>query len=108
MRTPIGYSALIERYRLPALPLGQYALLDTAIKGRRHQQQGGQWQELFEPNYSPEGTLAGHLQFALRYEGVNLQVLALLFAEALSAFAHRLVQIPLIPMSTAKACLCSA
>jgi hypothetical protein len=82
MRTPIGYSALIERYRLAALPLGQSALIDTAIKGRRHQQQGGQWQGLFEPNYSPEGTLAGHLQFALRYEGVNLQVLALLFAQA--------------------------
>ncbi len=29
---------------------------------------------------------------------------ALLFAEALSAFAHRLVQIPLIPMWTAMAC----
>src|SRR5690606_4042457 len=32
--------------------------------------------------YEPEASLSGQLQFALRYEGVNLQVLALLFEQA--------------------------
>lgn len=35
----------------------------------------------FEPRYRPKPTLAAHLQFALRYEGLNLEVLALLFAK---------------------------
>lgn len=34
---------------------------------------------LFESKYRPKPTLAGNLQFALRYEGLNLEVLALLF-----------------------------
>jgi hypothetical protein len=35
----------------------------------------------FEPAYRPDDTLTGHLQFALKYEGVNLHVLELLFAQ---------------------------
>jgi Fic family protein len=80
MPTPLGYSELIERYQLRALPLATVAMLDTGIKGRQFRQQGGQQIELFEPKYQPENNLQGHLQFALRYEAVNLQVLALLFA----------------------------
>lgn len=79
MPTPLGYNALIDRYQLRTLPLGQAAMLDTGIKGRQLRQQGGEQIALFEPSYQPEDTLTGHLQFALRYEGVNLQVLALLF-----------------------------
>jgi Fic family protein len=81
MATPLGYSALMARHRLRALPLTQVAELSTGIKGRQLRQQGEQTVELFEPNYEPEDSLVGHLQFALRYEGVNLQVLALLFAQ---------------------------
>ncbi len=81
MISPIGYSELIGHYRLPALPLTQSSVIDTSIKGRQLRQQGGECIEAFEPNYSPDDTLAGHLQFALRYEGVNLQILALLFAQ---------------------------
>ena len=33
----------------------------------------------FAPRYRPKPTLTGDLQFALRYEGLNLEVLALLF-----------------------------
>ena len=81
MTSSVGYSALIDHYKLASLPLGKSTLIDTRIKGRQLRQQGGDWVEAFEPKYTPEDTLVGHLQFALRYEGVNLQVLALLFAE---------------------------
>ncbi len=81
MLQQIGYSQLITRYRLGALPLAEEAQLASDVKGRDSRQQGGRHLNLFEPKYQPEDTLAGHLQFALRYEGVNLQVLALLFAE---------------------------
>jgi len=77
----IGYSQLITRYRLRALPLAEEAQLASDVRGRGNRQHGGCRLNLFEPKYQPEDTLAGHLQFALRYEGANLQVLALLFAE---------------------------
>ncbi len=81
MTSTIGYAALIERYGLAVLPLSQRAVIDSSIKGRQLRQLGEERIEAFEPKYSPDDTLVGHLQFALRYEGVNLQVLALLFAQ---------------------------
>jgi Fic family protein len=81
MTQQLGYSLLISRYGLRALPLTEEARLASDIKGRDSRQQGDRRLNLFEPKYQPEDTLAGHLQFALRYEGVNLQVLALLFAQ---------------------------
>ena len=79
MPTPLGYQWLIERYALRTLPLDECAYVANIRGGRQSAQQGGQIVHRFEPNYDPGETLAGQLQFALRYEGVNLQVLALLF-----------------------------
>lgn len=75
----IGYSYLIECYQLEALPLDLVVKIDSAIRGRSTTTIGGQLTLVMEPKYQPESTTVGHLQFALRYEGVNLHVLALLF-----------------------------
>jgi hypothetical protein len=80
--TSIGYQRLIDRYKLPALPLTQVARIDTRVKSRKSQTDGTVEQLLFESQYAPEATFEGDLQFALRYEGVNLEVLALLFAQS--------------------------
>ena len=77
----VGYSQIIEQYQLEALPLLASARIDTAVKGRDQRQMGQEQLMLFEPRYQPESTLTGQLQFALRYEGINLQVLALLFEQ---------------------------
>jgi len=77
---PVGYSVLVEQYHLPVLKQEVSSYLDSRIKGRQRQQMGGQWLELFALNYQPETNFIGQLQFALRYEGINLQVLASLFA----------------------------
>ena len=77
----IGYARLVEAHELPARPRGMTAVIDTAIKGRRTDDAGGIALMRFEPKYRPEPTLAGDLQFALRYEGIDLEVLALLFAK---------------------------
>ena len=82
MAAALGYSWLIDQYGLPSLPLDTGARLDMRIRGRQKTHTGQQLVDLFEPSYQPEDTLAAQLQFALRYEGVNLQVLALLFAQA--------------------------
>lgn len=80
-KTSLGYSHLIQHYSLQVLPLDIEASVDPAIRGRELRPLGKQQRLLAEPKYQPEDTLAGHLQFALRYEGVNLQVLKLLFAQ---------------------------
>jgi hypothetical protein len=55
------------------------AVIDSAIKGRHVLDQNGTELLEFQSTYRPESTLFGHLQFALRYEGINLEVLFLLF-----------------------------
>lgn len=80
--TSVGYGHLVQRYALPVLPLDIEACVESGIKGRELRQQGGELRLLVEPKYQPDDALEGHLQFALRYEGVNLQVLALLFDPA--------------------------
>jgi len=79
MSHKLGYGCLIERYELKALPLNSSAFIDSSVHGRQKHIRAGQCVELFEPTYQPIDTLAGHLQFALRYEGLNLHVMALLF-----------------------------
>lgn len=74
-----GYSHLIEHYRLVARPLPVRARIDTRIRGRQTEPSGDHEILLFEEKYRPEDHLIGHLQFALRYEGINLEVLSLLF-----------------------------
>jgi hypothetical protein len=82
MRTNIGYCWLAESYSLPVIDLWQQCYIDTAVRGRQKQDVGGHLIQLFEARYQPEDSLVGHLQFALRYEGVNLQLLSLLFEVA--------------------------
>ena len=81
MRSSAGYLWLLEKYHLPVINLWQEALIDTSEKGRRKRDLGTQRIEVFEASYQPQDSLTAHLQFALRYEGINLQLLALLFEQ---------------------------
>lgn len=71
---PAGYAALIEHFNL-AVPLPP-AL--AAIALRHGPKSTSSWQ-LFTPRHRPDQSLSGHLVFALKWEGVNLGVLAALF-----------------------------
>ena len=71
---PTGYAALIDRYDLK-LPLPPRM---AAIAARHHPRSTPGWQ-LLTPRHRPEATLAGELGFALKWEGVDLAVLAGLF-----------------------------
>ena len=82
MRTNVGYCWLAESYHLPIIGLWQQCHIDSAVRGRQEQELGDHRIQLFDSHYQPEDTLVGHLQFALRYEGVNLQLLNLLFEAA--------------------------
>jgi len=71
---PTGYAALLNRYDL-TLPLPPRL---SAIADRHHPRSTSAWQ-LLTPRHRPASTLAGELVFALKWEGVDLAVLAALF-----------------------------
>ena len=96
--TSVGYGYLIERFALPAMPLPVKRVISEAVPARRRRAIGGQSIEEFAPSYAPEPTVLGHLGFALRYEGLDLAVLSLLFdkigpAELQTALHQRPVSI---------------
>ena len=72
--TPAGYAALIGAYDLQ-VPLPR----TLSATGERHRflEQAG-WR-IFSPRHAPTPSLAGHLTFALKYEGLDLAVLKRLF-----------------------------
>ncbi len=77
----VGYGHLIEQFQLPARRPANIAVIDSAAKGRQTTTQGDIKLMQFESRYRPKPTLVAHLQFALRYEGLNLEVLTLLFTK---------------------------
>lgn len=71
---PVGYAALIESHNLQ-IPLPPRL---AATASRHHPASTEAWQ-LFTPRHAPDDTLSGHLEFALKWEGIDLSVLAALF-----------------------------
>lgn len=69
-----GYSALMKDYDLK-LPLPSRL---TAIAKRHQPSSSNSWQVLSR-RHAPDNTLFGHLEFALKWEGIDLGVLSALF-----------------------------
>lgn len=88
----IGYRWLQQTFDLSVV---QPFAVESRIGGTRttvHVE--GVHHETYPEAYRPEGTLSGHLAFALRYEGVHLELLSRLFAKPevrseLEAWARR-------------------
>ena len=71
---PVGYSALIAAHDL-RVPLPDEMIAIGEKHTLRHE---GRWR-ILTPRYQPADTVAAHLEFALRHEGVDLAVLNALF-----------------------------
>lgn len=84
---PAGYAALVERFELPVPLPAQLA----AIAARHHPQPHPKWR-LLTPRHRPLDTLEGQLVFALKWEGVDLGVLAALFARVPPSEVSAIVQ----------------
>jgi hypothetical protein len=69
--TPIGYAYLIEKLQLNVLPLTRPAFANSSVNRRVN----SDTRILFPSGVAVEDTLVGHLEFALRHEGVNLEVI---------------------------------
>ncbi|HET6248937.1 MAG TPA: Fic family protein [Tepidisphaeraceae bacterium] len=76
---PAGYAALVQRFKLSAMTNWHQS---ACITGSTHREQliNGQIFEIYPPKYWPGERLGEQLEFAVKYDGTNLQILAELFA----------------------------
>src|SRR5437879_4437439 len=75
----VGYSSLVDQYGLRTLPHYRTSEISGAARGQQLVETAAPVHYRFETRYRPEPTLAGQLEFALKYEGVNLEILDALF-----------------------------
>ena len=73
-----GYTALIDRYGLDVIPNWHRSLVTTS-RIHRIDQVGDSIEEVYPSGYWPGDSLGDHLEFALKYDGTNLVILAKLF-----------------------------
>ena len=76
-----GYAMLIDRYGLDVIPNWHKSLVTTSGV-HRIESSGDVIEEVYPSKYWPGNTLGNHLEFALKYDGTNLAILASLFHEA--------------------------
>lgn len=77
---PVGYDALIARFGLHVLPHWHHsAVAQSAMLQSR--EEDGQVFDVYPRALMPKETLGGQLEFALKHDGVNLGILAALFAQ---------------------------
>jgi len=75
---PAGYEALIEQYNLEVIP-NRHRSFVVASGTHRIESTGDGIEEVYPSKYWPGDTMADHLEFALKYDGVNLAILSCLF-----------------------------
>jgi hypothetical protein len=75
--TPVGYAALIDAFDL-RVPVPRTL---SAVGPRHKQYQQDGW-HIYTPRHAPAADLEGHLNFALKYEGLDLGALKALFLAA--------------------------
>ncbi len=74
----VGYAYLVELYDLDVFP--HYCKSFISEKGpRRTEEKDGTVWNIFHEGYFPGESIGEQLEFALKYEGINLQILAFLF-----------------------------
>ena len=73
--TLTGYSYLVDALKLNVLPLARPAFANSSVNRRVD----SDTRILFPTGVALENTLVGHLEFALRHEGVNLEVIDAVF-----------------------------
>lgn len=77
---PAGYSALLARYDLDVIPNWHESFVGTS-SARRTDTTAAPVRETYPPTYWPGERLGDHLEFALKYDGTNLAILASIFRE---------------------------
>ncbi|MEI7657580.1 MAG: Fic family protein [Phycisphaerae bacterium] len=74
-----GYAALVDRHGIRAVPNWHQSVIATTATRRVESMAGGMVRETYGPAYWPGDTDGDHLEFALKYDGTNLAILAQVF-----------------------------
>ena len=75
---PAGYTALAERFGLDVIPNWHVSMIATGSTHRVNST-AGLIEEVYPAKYWPGDKVGDHLEFALKYDGTNLAILASLF-----------------------------
>ncbi len=75
---PAGYAWLLSRFGLPAMP-NWHSSFVAATGGRQQKVQGGRVEDTYSLQYWPGEKIGDHLEFALKYDGVSLSSLKVIF-----------------------------
>lgn len=78
---PAGYAYLLEKFQLTTMPLWHSSLV-TTTGIHRSKLQGDGIEDIYPSKYWPGDKVGDHLEFALKYDGVNLSCLKLVFKAA--------------------------
>ena len=78
---PAGYQALIARFQLDVIPNWHQSYVAPG-NSHRVDTNEGLTEETYPSRYWPGDTLGDHLEFALKYDGTNLAILASVFQAA--------------------------
>ena len=78
---PAGYQALLARFQLDVFPNWHQSSV-AFVNSHRVSTDGETTREIYPARYWPGDTLGDHLEFALKYDGTNLAILASVFQSA--------------------------
>ncbi len=78
---PAGYQALLERFQLETIPNWHRSYVSPGT-AHKIDTVDGVTEETFPSRYWPGDKLGDHLEFALKYDGTNLAILASVFQSA--------------------------
>jgi len=78
---PAGYQALLARFQLDVFPNWHQSSV-AFVNSHRISTDGEVTREIYPARYWPGDTLGDHLEFALKYDGTNLAILASVFQAA--------------------------
>ena len=75
---PAGYAYLLENFELTGMPHWHTSFVSSSGT-HRSKVQDGAIEDIYPTRYWPGEKVGDHLEFALKYDGVNLSLLALIF-----------------------------
>ncbi len=75
---PAGYAWLLNRLGLTAMP-SPHSSFVAATGGRQQRVRDGRVEDIYSLQYWPGEKIGGHLEFALKYDGVSLSSLKVIF-----------------------------
>lgn len=78
---PVGYSRLIAQFDFKVLSMPRLSFL-IPKGGRREYHESGRWVVILPLSYAPGESVTDHLEFALKHEGLNLEIVHGLFRQA--------------------------